>query len=184
VPACPNCNTPLDGHETFCLQCGTRLVPEPEPRQSWATPGTIIVAIALIAVGGVVFALDRVESDAEREATKPAIVVERPKPPGSEEKPTDVAAWPAGTAAYTVVLAQTPDEAAARTRATATVGGGVPAGVLDSDGYPTLEPGMWVLFVGRFDTETEAAREAARYAAAGFPDAGVAFVSDQRDADG
>ena len=138
-------------------------------------PGTIVAGIALIAVGGVVFALDQVESDAEREATKPAIVVEQPPPPGSQ-KPTGVATWPTGAAAYTVVLAETPDETSARARATAAVDGGVAAGVLQSDAYPTLEPGMWVLFVGRFDTRVEAAEEATRYVAAGFPDAGVAFV--------
>ena len=154
-------------------------MPEPEPRPSWTTPGAIVVTIALIAVGGVVFALDRVESDAEREATKPAIVVKQPAPPGSDEKPTGVAAWPPGTAAYTVVLATTPDETAARARATAAVGGGVPAGVLDSDEYASLAPGRWVLFAGRYDNRSEAAEDAARYAAAGFPDAEPAFVSDR-----
>jgi hypothetical protein len=159
-------------------------VPEPPPRQSWTTPALIVGAIAVIAIVGVLIALDQVESDAEREATKPAVVVERPQPPGSEEKPTDVAAWPGGTAAYTVSLARVPDESIARARATAAVGEGIPAGVLDSDAYPTLEPGAWVLFAGRFDTETEAAREAARYAAAGFPEAQVAFVSDAGESDG
>ena len=154
---------------------------EPEPRQSWTMPVAIVAAIAVLAVAGVVFALDRVESDAEREATKPAVVVERPQPPGAGggEGPTDLAAWPAGTAAYTVVLARTPDEADARARATAALDGGVPAGVLDSDGYATLEPGTWVLFAGRFETQDEAAAEAARYAAAGFPDAEPAFVSEE-----
>jgi predicted nucleic acid-binding Zn ribbon protein len=184
VPHCPACNTPLTGGETFCLQCGTRLVPEPEPRRSYATPAAIIAVIALIAVGAVVFALNQVESDAEREATKPAIVVKPPDQSGSEDKPTDVAAWPAGTSAYTVVLAQTPDEATARARATAAVGGGVPAGVLDSDAYPTLQPGMWVLFTGEFDTQAEAAEEAARFVASGFPEAAAAFVSDRRELDG
>jgi hypothetical protein len=180
VPDCPTCNTPLKGDEAFCLQCGTRLVPEPEPRQSWATPGAIIVVIALIAIGGVVFALDRVESDAEREATKPAIVVQPPQQPGNEEKPTDVAAWPAGTAAYTVVLAKASDETTARARATAVVGGGIAAGVLNSTDYPTLDPGMWILFTGRYDTRADAAEDAARYVAAGFPDAEAAFVGDRR----
>jgi len=159
-------------------------VPEPEPRRSYATPAAIIAVIALIAVGAVVFALNQVESDAEREATKPAIVVKPPDQSGSEDKPTDVAAWPAGTSAYTVVLAQTPDEATARARATAAVGGGVPAGVLDSDAYPTLQPGMWVLFTGEFDTQAEAAEEAARFVASGFPEAAAAFVSDRRELDG
>jgi hypothetical protein len=141
-------------------------------------PGAIIAVIALIAIGGVVFALDQVESDAEREATKPAVVVERPKPPGGEQ-PTDVAAWPTGTSAYTVALADAPDETTARARATAAVSGGVPAGVLQSDSYPTLDPGIWVVFAGRFDTRSEAEEAATRYVAAGFPDAEAVFVSDQ-----
>jgi hypothetical protein len=155
-------------------------VPEPAPEQSWTVPAVIVVAIALIAVGGVVFALDRVESDAEREATAPAVVVQQPAPTTtSADKPTAVAEWPAGTSAYTVVLAETPEEATARARATAAVANGVPAGVLDADAYPTLEPGVWVLFAGRYETRAEAAERATRYAAAGFPDAEPAFVSER-----
>jgi hypothetical protein len=141
-------------------------------------PGAIIAVIALIAIGGVAFALNQVESDAEREATKPAIVVKRPKPPGGE-KPTGVATWPAGTSAYTIMLAEAPDETTARARATAAVKGGVPAGVLRSDDYASLDPGMWVLFTGRFETRVEAEEEATRYVAAGFPDAEAVFVSEQ-----
>jgi hypothetical protein len=139
-------------------------------------PGAIIVVIALVAVGGVIFALDQVESDAEREATKPAIVVRQPEPGGT----TEIATWPAGTDAYTVVLAETADETTARARAATAASGGVPAGVLDSNRYPTLDPGVWVLFAGRFETRAEAVEEAARYVAAGFPDAEAAFVSDRR----
>ncbi len=153
-------------------------MPEPPAPQSWAIPAAIVVLIALIAVGGVVFALDQVESDAEREATEPTLVVGRPQPPANGKQPTEVASWPAGTDAYTVVLAETPEETTARAHATAALEGGVPAGVLHSDAYPTLEPGMWVLFAGRFDSRAEAAEEATRYAAAGFPEAEPAFVSD------
>jgi hypothetical protein len=184
VPDCPSCRAPLAGDEIFCLQCGTRLVPEPEPRPSWTVPAAIVVAIALLAVAVVVFALEQVESDAEREATEPATVFRQPDRPGSETKPTDVRTWPAGTSAYTVVLATTDDETSARARATAAVGSGVPAGVLDADEYPTLEPGAWVLFAGRFETRATAAEEAARYAAAGFPEARPAFVSERRRARG
>jgi len=169
---------PLAGGETFCLQCGTRLVPEPEPRQSWAMPGVIIAVIALIAIVGVVIALDQVESEAEREATKPAIVVERPQPSGGA--PTGIATWPAGTSAYTVALAEAPDETTARARATAAARGGTSVGVLDSDDYPTLDPGSWLIFSGRFETESEAENEATRFVAAGgFPEAEAVFVSDQ-----
>ncbi len=141
-------------------------------------PIGIIVVIALIAVGGVLIALDLVESDAAREATKPAIVVEQPKPARGGQ-PTDVAAWPTGTSAYTVALAEAPDETSARARAAAAVSGGVAAGVLQSDSYPTLDPGKWLVFAGRFDTRNEAEEEATRYVAAGYPDAEAVFVSDQ-----
>jgi hypothetical protein len=172
--------SPLVGDETFCLQCGARLVPEPEPRPDWTVPAVIIGTIALLAVGGVFFALERVESDAERQATKPVPVVDRPDAPARSRDPTEVAAWPEGRSAYTVVLARAPDEASARARATAALGSGVPAGVLDSDRYPTLEPDTWMLFAGRFDTREDAAAEAARYAAAGFPDAQARFVSEEQ----
>ena len=140
--------------------------------------------IAVIAVGGVLFALDQVESDAEREATKPATVVERLRPPVSANGPTEVQTWPAGASAYTVALAATPDETDARTRAEAAARGGLRVGVLDTDAYPTLDPGMWVLFSGRYDTREEAAEDAARYVIAGFPAAQVAFVSTDPTAEG
>lgn len=143
-------------------------------------PALIVAAIAALAVGGVVFALEQVESGAEETAGRDVPVVEQPQAGKSDEKPTDVAAWPAGTAAYTVVLATAEDEATARARATAAIGAGVPAGVLDTDDYATLEPGRWALFSGQFDSREAAAAEARRYGAAGFPEAEARFVSDRR----
>jgi hypothetical protein len=93
------------------------------------------------------------------------------------DAPTRVTTWPEGDAAYTVVLATASDEASARAQATAAVEGGVPAGVLDSDEYPTLDLDDWVLFAGRYESRRRAADEAARYAGAGFPDAQPEFVS-------
>ena len=174
---------PLAGDETFCLHCGTRLVPAPEPRPSWAMPGAIIAAIALIAVGGVVFALNQVESDAEREATKPAIVVERPKPPVGGAKPAEVATWPAGTSAYTVVLAETPDETTARARAAAAVRAACRPACSGRTTTRRSTRGCGCSSPGRFQTRAEAEEEATRYVAAGFPEAEAVFVSDQRRAD-
>jgi hypothetical protein len=154
-------------------------VPEPETRPSWTVPAVIVGAIAVLAVVGVFIALQQVESDAERQATKDVPVVERPDTgTAAEDRPRGIASWPAGDSAYTVVLAQEDDEAAARTRAAAAVGSGVPAGVLDSDRYPTLEPDTWMLFAGRFGTREEAAAEATRYAGEGFPEAEARFVSE------
>jgi hypothetical protein len=181
VSNCPSCGSPLSGDETFCLQCGYRIVPAPPEEPGFGVPTFIVAAIALLAIGGIVFALDRVESDAEKSARKRVPIVTQPEPLKSDEKPTDVEAWPAGTSAYTVLLASEDDETAARSRATAAVGAGVPAGVLNSSDYPTLEPGRWVLFTGRFDTRELAAEEATRFAALGYPEAEAGFVSDQRE---
>jgi hypothetical protein len=155
-------------------------VPEPETPPSWTVPAVIVGAIALLAAGGVFFALQQVESDAEHEATKPVPVVQQPGATTTTATPGDVASWPDGQSAYTVVLATAPDEASAQARAAAAVKSGVPAGVLDSDRYPTLEPGEWVLFAGRFESRAEAIAEAARYAGSGFPDAQANFVSPRK----
>lgn len=176
---CPTCGSPLTGDATFCLQCGTRLVREPDPQPRWSVPIAIVVAIGVLAVAGVLFALEQVESDAEREATKPAVVVEPPEPLAPGTAPTEVAEWPDGVAGFTVALARVPDEATARARADAAVETGVPAGVLDTSAYPSLEPGGWLLFAGRYETPQRAAEEAARYAAAGFPDAQPVLVSGE-----
>ena len=150
-------------------------MPEPEPKQSWTVPAVIIGTIALLAVGAVFFALQQVESDAEREAAEPAEVVST----SNGRKGSKVAEWPAGKSAYTVVLAQAANETIARTQATAALDADVPAGVLESDLYPTLEPGTWVVFAGRFEPSDDAAAAADRYAAAGFPAAEPRFVGDE-----
>jgi predicted MFS family arabinose efflux permease len=54
-------------------------VPEPPPRQDWRLPAAIVAAIALLCVGAIAYALARVESDAEKAATKPAPVVTQPR---------------------------------------------------------------------------------------------------------
>jgi len=142
-------------------------------------PAVIVGTIAVIAAAGVFFALEQVESDAEREATKPVPVFEQPGTTTADEG-SEVADWPAGQSAYTVILATARDEASARTRAAAAVQSGVPAGVLDSDAYPTLEPGHWILFAGSFDNRADALADAARYAGSGFPEADVEFVGDRQ----
>lgn len=74
IPAasCPACNAPLEGDELFCLQCGARLAPDPGAAPGWRLPAAIVAGIALIALAATLLALRQVESDAEREATKPA----------------------------------------------------------------------------------------------------------------
>jgi hypothetical protein len=45
------------------------------------------------------------------------------------------------------------------------------SGVLDSDHYPDLKPGWWVVFVGQYATADEAETAAARLRSEGHEDA-------------
>jgi hypothetical protein len=78
------------------------------------------------------------------------------------------AVWPPGKEAYTVDLLETPSSKEAKARAAAAIKKGVPAGVLQSDAYQTLPPGLYVVFAGQYKTSTEATAAANRYAGKGF----------------
>lgn len=74
-----------------------------------------------------------------------------PAPPAGE-----VAAWPAGEEAWTVVLLSSTGKAEADDRAKEISEGGTPAGVLRSDDYGSLRPGYWVVFSGQYESQEEA----------------------------
>ena len=46
---------------------------------------------------------------------------------------------------------------------------GLPAGILDSDKYASLEPGSWLVYIGEFDSSKQAEKAAAKYENAGYP---------------
>lgn len=111
------------------------------------------------------------EEDAEGEPEEP------PAPDSGAGADGEIAEWPADTSAYTVILLSGETRAAARARAGEAVAAGVPAGVLRSDDYSSLNPGFWVVFGGEFDTQEEAQQEAERYASLGFPGGYARFVN-------
>lgn len=89
--------------------------------------------------------------------------------------------WPSGKTGYTVELGtlpkqgtSAPDVAAAKTDATGK--GAADVGALDSDDYPSLPAGSYVLYSGVFDTKGEATK-ALKPLQAKFPDAKVVKVS-------
>ena len=79
-----------------------------------------------------------------------------------------VAEWPSGKTAYTVVLVSATSRNAADAKAEQAAKRGIDAGVLRSDDFSSLRPGYWVVFAGQFDTSEEATRAADRYAEQGF----------------
>lgn len=80
----------------------------------------------------------------------------------------EIAEWPAGKTAYTVVLVSATSRNAADAKAEQAIARGIKAGVLRSDDFATLRAGYWVVFAGQYDSSEQATRAADRYAEQGF----------------
>jgi hypothetical protein len=79
-----------------------------------------------------------------------------PAPTGGTETAGD-AEWPAGKSGWTVVLASDTSESDARAKADRFATEGIArVGVLDSDDFASLKGGFWVVFAGRYDSQSEA----------------------------
>jgi hypothetical protein len=108
---------------------------------------------------------------ATREPDDPAPT---PDTPDTAPTPTtpggggEIAEWPSGKTAYTVVLVSATSRNAADAKAEQAISRGIKAGVLRSDDFATLRPGYWVVFAGQFDSSEQATRAADRYAEQGF----------------
>jgi hypothetical protein len=89
--------------------------------------------------------------------------------------------WPAGTEGFTVQLSTVPkagatEESVDAARSSAEAQGASEVGVLDSDVYPSLAPGSYVIYSGVYDTRSEAA-DGLKSLESSFPTAQVVEVS-------
>jgi hypothetical protein len=67
------------------------------------------------------------------------------------------ATWPSGKSGWTVVLSSDPSESEAKDAAEQFAGDGISGvGVLHSDNFSSLKSGYWVVFSGRYDSQSEA----------------------------
>lgn len=103
--------------------------------------------------------------------------------PGRAPEPTtsvgsSASNWPAGVAAWTVVLASVTSRAEAENARSRAASAGLPqTGVLFSSDYASLRPGWWVAYSGVM-SNAEAVANARRARGVGFADAYQRFVSD------
>jgi hypothetical protein len=87
---------------------------------------------------------------------------ETPEPTTTPDSPSGGsgsgdARWPARESGWTVVLASDTSESDARDKADGFASDGISGvGVLDSDDFSSLKPGFWVVFAGRYDSQSEA----------------------------
>lgn len=84
--------------------------------------------------------------------------------------------WSGGSA-YTVILASKPDEAAARQVQREASDAGLDAGVLNSNAFPSLRPGYWVVFSGAHSSQGDAAKRQSRARSLGYGDAYARFIA-------
>jgi hypothetical protein len=162
---CSRCGAALAAGQEYCVECGTRRTSAARRPLHWLWPAA---AAALIAAGGAAAAIAAGADDAESST----IVALTPLGPAAQsaEKPAKLRLWPRRDG-YTIVLAALPTTVgakAARARALAAAGAGVPdVGVLASSRYASLHPGYWIVFSGAYRTLDEALAglpRAARYA--------------------
>ena len=197
--ACPHCGAPAAADQLFCLECGERIGIGYRKPPSWRLPAFIVATVLVIAGAALAIALVQISDDAGEVASAPGPNAppaaqpqeqegergqrgEREETPAPAEEETttasgEIKAWPDDTSAYTVILLSTNTREGAESVARQAARAGIPAGVLQSDDYSSLNPGYWVVFAGEFDSSEQAQRESETYAGLGFPGGYSRFVN-------
>jgi SPOR domain len=171
---CPRCGASLTAQQEWCLNCGADVSSTIAAPPSWRGPVALVAGLLVLALLALVLALVELAGDAEQVAPQAAAT---PTPTAAAVTPTvtpesttippatseggpgtvpEIAEWPAGKEAWTVVLESSATQEAAQARADELSQQGIPVGLLSSDEYPSLEPGRWVVFSGQYDTERAA----------------------------
>ena len=172
---CPRCGADLTAEQEWCLNCGADVTSTIAAPPSWRGPVALVGVLFAIAVAAVILALVELAGDAEQVAQQPAATptpsaAATPAPTVTPESTTippatddgsttttpEIAEWPAGKDAWTVVLESSATREAAEVRANELAQQGIPVGILDSDDYGSLEPGRFVVFSGQYDSERAA----------------------------
>jgi SPOR domain len=171
---CPRCGADLTAQQEWCLECGADVSSTFAPPPSWRGPVALVGVLLAIAAAALILALVELAGDAEQVAEQPAAtatpVAPTPVPTTTPESTTippatddgsgsttpEIADWPAGKDAWTVVLEASETRKAAEARANELAQQGVPVGILDSDDYSSLEPGRIVVFSGQYDSQRAA----------------------------
>lgn len=169
--------------------------PPATPRPGWMTPrnGAFAAAgvVGLLLVGGLV---GSALSDPEIQVAAPKPVVVAPAASAAPAAAPAAAAAPAeftsdwsGEDGWTIELQTLPKDgtepaAIAQAKTDATAKGAADVGALDSDEYPSLDPGLYVVYSGVYASKKEAtaALDALK---ASFPDARVVEVSTSAEED-
>ncbi len=161
--SCPRCGVPLAAGQEYCVECGLRQSGHPRlgplPTETRALR-LRIAGLAAVAFAGTAVAIAVVADDTGAQRVLTATGGSVTVPTRAAGPKNQLAAWPRGRSGWTIVLVSTPkargqDEAVAvaqqaRSRGLARVG------VLDSSQFASLQPGYWMTFTGRYQSEADA----------------------------
>jgi sporulation related protein len=174
---CPRCASPLTPQQEWCLSCGADVGARVVPAPGWRGPVALVVGLLAVAALALILALVELAGDAEQvneqppgaaTATATPSVAPTPTPtptfdsttipPATADESTtpEIADWPDGKDAWTVVLESAQTRQAAETRAKELAAQGVPVGILDSDNYSSLQANTFVVFSGQYDSKRAA----------------------------
>jgi len=196
---CAACGKPLAADQRYCLNCGAR---RGAPRVAYGTylanggadpaaaasaarandfsPLGAVLGVALLG-GMLLIGVLLGRSGDESDTAPPVVTVTTEAQTTPSQEPSVVSEWPAGTDGWTVQLATLPKSNTTSTdveasRAQLTGEGAPDVGVLDSDVYPSLPPGDYVIYSGVYDSQQQATK-AQRQLGSGFADAEAVEVS-------
>ena len=174
---CPRCGANLTPQQEWCLACGSDVGTRIAGAPGWRGPVALVAGLLAVAVIALVLALVQLAGDAETVKEVPAGATPTPTPAAVQPTTTptpesttippatseggpgttpEIADWPDGKDAWTVVLEASSTKQAAQSRATELAAQGVPVGLLNSDLYSSLEPHKWVVFSGQYDSQRAA----------------------------
>lgn len=177
---CAQCGAELADDQEWCLECGgARTLIHRGP--DWRLPLAVITAVIVLAIGGFVVAVISISND----SSSPTAASTTLHPQGAASSATtgaaaptaggapaaNIGAWAVGLPGWTVVLAAKHTRAAAYRVARRLAGQGIDVGVLESSLHPSLTPGYWVVFSGRYPTRAEAQSASAQLVSLGQSDA-------------
>lgn len=201
---CPRCGHAMAPDQEWCLACGAAASTEVAEPRGWRVPIMLAGALALLAILGVVLALVALSGGGEKlaEATPtpspPAVPTTSPVPTASatvSPLPTESATataspsetpdtgtgstfsgWPGGDG-WTVFIASKTSQSEAESFATEAQGKGHTVGILNSSDYSSLNPGYYVVFTEKYDSES-AAEDTLDSVQSDYPDAYVREVTE------
>ena len=176
---CPRCGARLSAQQEWCLECGTAVGTQVAAPRGWRASLAVVGALLALALIAVILALVELAGPAEQvtevaqtptPTAVPAVPTATPAPsvegeptpapsatPGSGGVTADLAEWPDGRTAWTVVLNSSGTREDAERLGAELAGKQVPGvGVLDSNDFESLGPDSFVVFSGQYPDREQA----------------------------